>query len=391
MTATVAHRREALLSALLITSLAGCPAREAERKAPPPPAVEVAHPIVREITEWDDYTGRLAADESVEIRARVGGYLDSVNFKDGQVVTKGDLLFVIDPRPFKAVLAAAESEVKRLETRLELAKNDVARGEKLVATHAISTEDFDVRSKALEEAVAALEGTRARREQTRLDVEFTEVRAPMSGRVGRHLVSVGNLISGGSAQSTLLTTIVALDPIRCYFDVEEQAFLTYSRRVMSGELTNARDKTVPARIALGDEDDFRFNGHVDFVDNQFDAQTGSLRGRAVVENPNLTLLPNLFVRIRLPGSGQYRAVLVPDECIGTDQSNRFVYLVDSSNKVSARTVTLGRVLDGLRIVKVGLDGTETVVVKGLQRIRSGVTVTAEISAVGSGASFVKGG
>lgn len=379
------HPSLRLASCAALLAAVGCERREPERRAPGPPSVEVSQPVVKEIVEWDDYTGRLAAKESVEVRARVGGYLDSIHFTDGQVVKKGDLLFVIDPRPFKAVLDAADAEVQRLETRLALAKNDVERGSRLVKTSAISAEEFDARSKAADEAVAALAAAKARREQARLDVEFTEIKAPLDGRIGRHLVSVGNLVSGGTAQATVLTTIVALDPIECYFDVEEQAFLKYARLAMTGERPSSRDQPNPVRLAVGDESEHRFSGHMDFVDNQLDATTGTLRGRAMVDNPDLTLLPGLFVRIQVPGSALHKVVLVPDESIATDQTRRFVWVVDAAKKVERRIVTLGSLHEGARIVRTGLEGTETIVVRGIQRVRPGITVAPEVAGVSSGA------
>jgi RND family efflux transporter MFP subunit len=379
--------------ALLPLLLAGCtPDAAAKAPAPPPPAVDVAHPVVREITEWDEYTGRLAAREAVEVRARVGGFVDSIHFADGQLVAKGDLLFVIDPRPFQAALAGADAEVKRLETRLALAKNELERGARLVRSNAISAEEHDTRAKAVDEAVAALEGARAARERARLEVEFTEVRAPMAGRTSRHLVSVGNLVSGGSSASTLLTTIVTLDPIHAYFDVDEQAFLRYARLAMTGERASSRDGATPVQLALADDGEFRFDGHVDFVENELDPRSGTLRGRALVDNEDERLLPGVFVRLRLPASGQRRAVLVPDAAVGTDQTERFVYVVDAQGVVAVRKVTLGRLFEGLRVIEAGLEGDETIVVRGVQRVRPGAAVTPNavaVAAVGSAAGGSK--
>lgn len=368
--------RNFIVLALLSPLLAGCtPDAAAHSATPPAPAVDVARPVVRDIVEWDEYTGRLAAKEAVEVRARVGGFVDSIHFTDGQLVQKGDLLFVIDPRPFKAVLAGADAEVKRQETRLELAKNELERGARLVRSNAISAEEHDARAKAVDEVSAALEGARAARERARLEVEFTEVRAPMAGRTSRHLVSIGNLVSGGTNESTLLTTIVTLDPIHAYFDVDEQAFLRYARLAMTGERASSRDTPTPVQLALADDGDFRFDGHMDFVENELDPRSGTLRGRAIVDNKDTRLLPGVFVRLRLPGTGLYRAVLVPDAAVGTDQTERFVYVVDAQGVVAVRKVGLGRLVDGLRVIKTGLTGDETIVVRGVQRVRPGAAVT----------------
>lgn len=356
--------------------------------APPPPLVDVARPVVKELVEWDEYLGRLAPAESVEVRARVGGFVDSIHFTDGQLVDRGDLLFVIDPRPYRAALAAADAEVRRLEARLALATNDAARSERLLRTSAISAEEHDTRTKAVDEARAALEGARARREQARLDVEFTEVRAPMSGRASRHLVSVGNLISGGTSQGTLLTTIMAVDKVHAYFDVDEQAFLRYSRLAMAGGLVSARDASTVAQLCLADDPGARFEGVIDFLDSHLDPSTGTLRQRAVVDSVDPRLLPGVFVRVRLPATARRRAVLVPDVAIGTDQTRRFVWIVGQDGLAAARPVTLGRLVDGQRVIEAGLEGDEQVVVRGVQRVRPGAPVTArplEVAAVTSAA------
>jgi RND family efflux transporter MFP subunit len=345
----------------------------------PPPEVDIAKPIVREITEWDEYTGRLAAIDTVEVRPRVSGYLDSVHFREGQIVKQGDLLFVIDPRPFRAVLAAAEADVRGAQTRLERARNDARRAENLVPGGAVSAEEFDRRSKTAAEAQNSLDAAKARLDQAKLDVEFTEVRAPIAGRTSNYVVTVGNLISGGSSggggQSTLLTTIVSLNPIHCYIDASDQDYLKYTRLAASGSRPSSRDVANPVRVALPDETDFRHEGTMDFVDNRIDPLTGTIRGRAVLNNPDGLLVPGQFVRLRLIGETKPGAVLVPDEAIGTDQSNRIVYVVDDDNTVTLRTVTTGRLIDGLRVIRSGIDGSEKIVVRGLQRVRPGASVT----------------
>ncbi len=355
-------------------SSGGC--RESTAPAPPPPEVDVARPIVREVTEWDEYTGRLAAIDTVDVRPRVSGYLESIHFKEGQIVKKGDLLFVIDPRPFRAVLAAAAADLRGAQTRLELARNDAQRIEDLVPEGAVSAEEFDRRSKAAAEAQATLDAAKARLEQARLDLEFTEVRAPIDGRASDYAVTVGNLVSGGSSgESTLLTTIVSLSPIYCYFDASEQDYLKYTRLAASGSRPSSRDVANPVRVALSDEADFTHEGTMNFVDNRIDPSTGTIRGRAVLTNSDGLLVPGQFVRLRLIGETKPGAVLVPDEAIGTDQSNRIVYVVDDQNIVSLRTVTTGRLIDGLRVIRSGTDGSERIVVNGVQRVRPGAAVT----------------
>lgn len=364
---------------LISSSLAACDRASNAPPPPPPPTVDVASPLVREITEWDEYTGRLAAVETVEVRPRVSGYLESVHFRDGQIVTKGDLLFVIDSRPFRATLAAAEAEVTGAQTRLELARNDAERAEPLVSTKAISVEEYDAKSKAALEAQAALEAAQAVVEQARLNVEFTEVRSPIDGRISNAFVTTGNLITGGAGggDSTLLTTIVSLDPIYCYFTASEQDYLKYTRLAASGARPSSRDKANPVRIALADEADYSHEGKMDFVDNQLDELTGTIRGRAIFDNHNHQLIPGLFVRLQLIGETNPGAVLVPDLAIGTDQSNRIVYVLDKDNVPRIRIVTPGRLIDGMRVVKSGLDGSETIVINGVQRVRPGSPVKPE--------------
>ncbi len=343
----------------------------------PPPAVSVARPVERQVVEWDEYTGRLRAIDSVEVRARVSGYLESIHFQDGAIVEKGDLLFVIDPRPFEAVLRATRAELSRAQARLDLANNDLKRAETLLEDRAISAEDYDTRSKSVQQAAAEVEAARASIQSAELDVEFTHVRAPIRGRVSRHNVSVGNLVSGGSSESTLLTTIVSLDPIHCYFDVSERAMLKYTRLNISGVRESSRTEPNTVLIKLADEDAFGHEGVMDFVDNQIDPNTGTLRGRAVFRNPDDLLLPGLFVRIRLIGLGRYPAIQIPDSAVVTDQSRTFVYVVDEADAVSIREVKLGRMIDGLRVVDEGLSTLDLVIVDGVQRARPGQTVTAE--------------
>jgi RND family efflux transporter MFP subunit len=352
--------------------------RGPSKPAPPPaPKVSVVVPRAEEIVEWDEYTGRLQAIESVEVRARVSGYLESIHFSDGAMVKKGDLLFVIDPRPYEAVLARARADVALAESRLNLARKESARAQKLLLSRAISQEGADERAAAVTQAEASIAANNAAVDAAALDVEFTRVVAPTSGRVGRHLVSEGNLITGGAANATLLTTIVSLDPIHCYFDADERAYLKYVRLDVSGERPSSRTVRNPVQVALADEDDFPHAGYMDFVDNQLDPNTGTIIGRAVVENPQLILSPGLFVRVRLLGRGRYSALLVPDEAVVSDQAQKYVWVVGADGRAEYRRVTIGPLHDGLRVVRSGLAANERVVVSGIQRVRPHIEVAAK--------------
>jgi len=300
--------------------------------------------------------------------------VEAIHFADGQLVKKGDLLFTLDPRPFKATLDALQGDALQAESRLALARNDLERAKKLIETKAISQEDFDTRAKTADASEATLAAAKGRTERARLDLEFTEVRAPMSGRIGRHLVSAGNLISGGSADSTILTNIVTLEPLYCYWDVSEQALLKYLRLNQAGLRQSSRVTPTPVRVALLDELEFTHPGHTNFIENQMDALTGTLRVRAVLDNAGLDLLPGVFVRVQVPASEEHRAILIPDRAISADQSERFVYVVGQGNVVRQRRILPGRLHEGLRIVTSGLDGEEAIVVDGLQRVRSGAPV-----------------
>lgn len=365
--------RAALPLLMLALLVAAC-----EHAAPPPPPkpkVVVSRPLDREVEEWDEYTARLEAKDFVEVRARVSGYLQSIHFKDGAIVQKGDLLFQIDPRPYEAILHRAEGDVAVAKARLQLARTKLERATKLVGREAISQEEADTRAAEARQAEAALEGAGAAVDAAKLDVEFTSIRAPISGRASRKLVTEGNLVTGGaSSQGTLLTTIVSLDPIYVYFEADERAFLKYQRLAQSGERPSSRDVHNPVRIGLADEEGYPHDGWMDFVDNQLDPGTGTMIGRAVLPNPYFTLTPGLFARLRLPGRPRYRALLVPDEAIVSDQSRKIVYVVDDQGVAHDRVVRLGSMYGGLRIVQDGLASGDRIVVSGVQRVRPGITV-----------------
>ncbi len=346
-----------------------------------PPTVTVSQPIKRAIVEWDEYTGRFAAVDSVEVRARVSGYLDSVHFDDGQMVETGDLLFVIDPRLFEIAREQADAELVQAQARLELAARDLERADPLIKRGTISQEFFDERAQEAREAAAAVEASEANVRRAMLNLEFTRVRSPVTGRVSRKFVTVGNLVSGGAGTSTILTTIVTLDPIHFYFDADEKAYLKYVRLALSGERPSARTTQTPVFLALPDEQEYVHRGYIDFLDNQIDFSSGTVRGRAIFDNSNQLFIPGLFGRIRLPGSGEYEALLLPDEVIGTDQSRRFVYVIDDQGIVDYRQVELGPLVDGLRVIRDGLHADDQVVTKGIQRIRAGVKVKSEREAL----------
>jgi RND family efflux transporter MFP subunit len=361
--------------------LSACPQRQAVTAPPPPPKVTVSQPIAREVVEWDEYTGRLEAVESVDIRARVSGYLQSVHFTDGAVVKKGGLLFVIDPRPYQAELNRVKAALEQAIAQSERAQKDLARVRQLVQSRAVSQEEVDTRAADQRQAEEAVKAGRAAVEAAQLNVEFTQVKAPISGRISREFVTVGNLINGGTADSTLLTRIVSLDPIYCYFDVDERSYLKYSRLWRDGRRTMSREVKIPVDLGLADETGFPHHGHLDFIDNRLDPNTATMTGRAIVPNPDFTLIPGLFARLRLPGSNQYEALLLPDEAIGTDQTQRFAFVVNDQNTVEYRKVELGPMIDGLRVIRSGLKPEEWVIVTGVQRVRSGSQVDPQQQAI----------
>lgn len=345
---------------------------------PPPPAVTVAQPLAKSITDWDEYTGRVEAVEAVEVRARVSGYLQSIHFDEGGMIEEGDLLYVIDPRPYRAILEQAAAELTRAQARLTLATNDRDRAERLFRSRAISEEEADARTQEQREAVATLAAAEAAVRAAELDVEFTEVRAPIGGRIGRWHVTRGNLISGGTEGSTLLTTIVSVDPVYVYFTGDEREYLKYSRLNLQGTRPSSRDFANPVRIRLADETEFAREGRMSFVANTLDEDSGTIQGRASFANPDGLLTPGMFVTLQLLGRGPYEALLLPDEAIGADQSQRFVYVVGDDNVVARRSIDIGRIEGRFRIIEAGLTAADRVVVNGLPRVRPGAAVNAQL-------------
>ncbi|HEX4644197.1 MAG TPA: efflux RND transporter periplasmic adaptor subunit [Verrucomicrobiae bacterium] len=343
---------------------------------PPPPAVTANQPSQREVVEWDEYPGRLDAVDVVEVRARVSGYLQSVHFKDGAEVKKGDLLFDIDPRPYQAELDRAEADLRQAETRFELASNDLERAERLLKSKAISEEEADSRNKAKREAGSAIQSAQASVENAKLNVEYAHITAPIDGRIGRKMMTEGNLVNSSQGQSTMLTTIVSMDPIYCYFDAPEPSVLKYQQLAREGKGDNLRDGRVVCELELANETGFPHKGVLDFVDNRVDPGTGTLRVRGILPNPgpDRILQPGYFARLRVPGSAKYPALMIPDQAVGTDQGQKFVYVVNDQDAVEYRTIKLGPLIEGLRVVREGIQPKDWVVVNGLMSIRPGAKV-----------------
>lgn len=375
------HGKPAALFRLALLSLVFLLAMACERPQPvaqlSPPKVTVGRPLKVEMIEWDQFTGRLDAVETVEIRARVSGYIESVDFQEGAVVRKGDLLFVIDPRPFVAELERSEAEHARAQARHDLSALRLKRSRQLLETGSTSQDAYDERAGEERQAAADLRATKAAVEAARLNVEFTHVTSPITGRISRIFVTQGNLINGSAAQATLLTTVVSLDPIYCYFDTDERTYLKYARLAQEGRRPNAPEARIPLYLGLADEQGFPHKGHIDFVDNRLDPNTGTMRARGVFPNQDLMLTPGMFARVRVPGSDILKALLVPDEAIGSDQTQKFVYVVNDQNVVDRHLVQLGPTEEGLRVIRSGLAATERVVINGIQRVRPGITVNPE--------------
>lgn len=342
--------------------------------APPAAIAEFVTPVQKEVEDWDEFTGRTDAKESVEIRARVSGYLTQVNFKAGAIVKKGDLLFVIDPRPYEADLARAEGEFKRADAQVALAKADLQRAEQLRTQKVLAQEGYDAKLAASKQADAALASAWGAQETAKLNLEFCRITAPIDGRVSRERVTVGNLIQPSAGEAGVLTTIVSIDPIYAYVDADERSVLKYQKLAREGKRKSAREGVVTVYMGLQNETGWPHEGYIDFVDNRLDVGTGTLRVRAVFDNKDNYLTPGLFVRIRSPGSNLYPGLLIPDKAIGTDQGNKFVLVIGAENKADPRPVVLGQLVDGLRVVKEGLKPEDKVIVTGLQSIRPGAIV-----------------
>ena len=369
------------LAALLVlaTLVASCGEQQKQGGGPPPPAVTVAKPIKRTVVDYDEYVGRFAAINSVEIRARVSGYLDKLHFKDGQVVKQGDLLFTIDKRPFRNTLDQARANLVQAQSNVAFTESDYTRGQQLVRDKTITDQTFEQRAQAFRNAKASVSANEAAVRQAELDMEFTELRAPMNGRIGDRRVSPGNLVTGGTGgNTTLLATIVSIDPIYFEFTFDEASYLRYERLSTAGQDVASRNAGVQVALKLIDESDFDHEGRMDFVDNVIDRSTGTIRGRAVIANSKEIFTPGMFARVRVPGTAPYEALLVPDAAIGTEQARRFVMVVDDQDTGRPKYVTLGQVTkDGLRAIKDGIGPDDRIVVSGLMQARPGQKVKPE--------------
>ncbi len=357
--------------------LAACDQRQ-QQAAPPPPKVTVAKPIKRTIIDQDEYVGRFVPIDVVEVRARVSGYLDQVHFQDGQIVKQGDLLFTIDKRPFQNTLDQARANLETAKSNVIFTQADLTRGQQLLRDRTISEQIFEQRSQALRNAQSAVVANEAMVRQAELDLEFTELRAPITGRIGDRRVTPGNLVTGGTGgTTTLLATIVSMDPIRVEFTFDEASLLRYERVARGGAKDVTGRGSAPVRLKLIDENDFSHYGRMEFIDNVIDRSTGTIRGRAQFANSDELFIPGMFARVQVPASAPYEALMLPDAAIGTEQVRKFVYIVDKDNIARQRFVRLGQVVDDLRVIKEGVSADDRVIVNGLMRARPGQKVTPE--------------
>jgi multidrug efflux system membrane fusion protein len=360
----------------LAGALAGCSGSQNQAAAPPPTAVTVANPVKRTIVDQDEYVGRFVAVDSVEIRARLSGYLSRISFQDGEMVKQGDLLFTIDRRPFQIALDQARANLELAKANLSFAESDLARGQELLRNKTITEQTFEQRTQARRVAAASVAAQEALVHSAELDLnEFTELHAPVSGRIGDRRVSIGNLVTGGpSGNTTLLATIVSIDPIRFEFTFDEASFLRYERLAKGGADPVGRGAATPVKLKLIDEQDFAHEGRMDFVDNAIDRATGTIRGRAQFANPDGLLTPGMFANIQVPASQPYEALLVPDVAIGSEQARKYVLAVDAENVARVKYVTLGDLAGGLRVIKDGLVAGDKIVTNGIAKVRPGQKV-----------------
>ncbi|MHB0775626.1 efflux RND transporter periplasmic adaptor subunit [Halomonas sp. WWR20] len=345
--------------------LAGCDSQaESTQQAPPPPEVSVAEVLVQDVRYWDEFTGHVEAVETVELRPRVSGYIERINYTEGQLVDAGDVLFVIDQRPYQAELSRAEADLKRAEANAELARAQAARAETLAKSRAIAREELDQRRAASAQAAADVLASRAGVATASLNMAYTEVRAPIAGRTGRALVTAGNLVSEASP----LTTIVSMDQVHVHFYADEQSYLRYDALARAGERRSSRDERTPVRVGLATDSGYPYEGQVDFVDNQLNAAAGTILMRAVLDNRDGHFAPGMFARVQLRGGSDDRALLIDDKAVLTDQDRKFVYVVDEQGLAVRKDIQLGRMVEGLRVVESGLASGDRIVVRGVQRI-----------------------
>lgn len=366
-----------VVAALALAILSACSSQAAPGgDLPPPPQVSVAPVLSEQVRQWDEFTGRVQAVQSVELRPRVGGYVERVAFTEGQDVRAGDLLFVIDPRPYQAALGQAQAQLERARSEAMLAGAQTVRAQALVEAQAISREEFETRNAATAQGNAAVRAAEAAVAAARLDLQFTQVRAPIDGRVGRALVTAGNL---AQADATLLATVVSQDPVHVHFEADERTWLRYAQMAREGERATTRN---PVRVGLAGDTGYPHPGEVDFVDNHVDPATGTIRARAVLRNPDGVFTPGLFARVQLEGSGDIQALLIDDRAVLTDQDRKYVYVLGEGDTAQRRDVVLGPAIDGLRVVEHGLAAGDRVIVNGLQKVfMPGMAVTPETVAM----------
>lgn len=358
---------------LLITQLSGCDKGVAQNAAPPPPEVSAAPVLIKPVSQWDNFNGRVEAVQSVQLRPRVSGYIDAVNYREGDEVRKGQVLFTIDDRSYRAALEQAKAELARARSQASLARSESGRSEKLIGTQAISREAWEQRRSAASQAQADVLAAEAAVDMAQLNLDFTRVTAPIDGRASRAMITAGNLVTAGDSAS-VLTTLVSQQQMYVYFDVDENTFLNYQAMVRQGQQRHA----LPVEIALVGEQGFPHQGKIDFLDNQLTASTGTIRMRALLDNQQRQFTPGLFARVRLPGSAQFEAVLIDDKAVLTDQDRKYVYVVDGEGKAQRRDIQPGAMVDGLRIVKSGLQSGDKVIIAGLQKVfMPGMPVTAQ--------------
>jgi RND family efflux transporter MFP subunit len=369
-------------AAFALIVFSGCNSGGAQTLAPSAPQVTVAPVQQEEVVEWSEFTGRTEAVEMVEVRPRVSGHIQEVRFQSGGLVKKGEVLFVIDPRWHEAELARREAEYDQAKVRLANAEREAGRTEQLLDKKAISTEEAESRQSKFFEAKAALLAAEAARNTAKLDLEFTQIRSPIDGRVSRALVTAGNYVSGVAGMTTLMTTIVSVDPIYVYADVDENSLLKFNALSRTKSLASNGDGKIPVEFELADEEGFPHRGHIESFDNQLNPQTGSILLRAIFSNPDGRILPGLFARIRIPASEKHPVLLIDERAIGTDQAQKFVLTLSATNTVEYRPITLGPTLNGKRIVRAGLQSGEQIVVNGLQRVRPGMPVVAQSDGTG---------
>jgi RND family efflux transporter MFP subunit len=371
------------VTACALLLIGGCGKSGSSAQSAPPPQVSVAQVLEKRVKDWDEFTGRLQAVETVEIRPRVSGYIDKVAFTEGSQVKSGDLLFIIDPRPYQAEFDRAAADVKRYKTALELARIELVRVQRLKDSGAVSEEELDERKSTVAQGEANVAGAEAARETASLNLNFTRVTSPIAGKASRAEVTRGNLVTGGINGGTLLSSVVSMDPIYLYFDADEQSYLRYTQTAHSGVGPSSNAAQNPVQIGLANEEGFPHAGAVDFVDNQLNPQTGTIRARAVLQNKNGQFTPGLFARVQLLVSGEYSAILIEDRAVNTDQNQKYVLLLGANNQIEYRKVKLGRVIEGLRIVREGLKSGDVIVVNGAQRAHPGVTVTPQRVTMGA--------